>query len=102
MVNTIGAGRLMCVVGRHRAFTAMNKRKEKLRAKIGAFIQQYARKAQRGQEPNDRGYSRAIEAKLKRMRPEELDELLNGEQDDPAAPPRPGPDTGQGPLRPGM
>jgi hypothetical protein len=77
----------------------MNKRKEKLRAKIGAFMRQYARKAQRGQEPNDRGYSRALEAKLKRMRPEELDELLNGEQDDPAAQPRPGPDTGQGPLR---
>ena len=45
-------------------------------------MQQYARKAQRGQEPNDRGYSRAIEVKLKRMKPEELDELLNGEQDD--------------------
>jgi hypothetical protein len=60
----------------------MSKRKEKLRAKIGAFVQQYARKSQRGQEPNDRGYSRAIEAKIKRMKPEELDELLNGEADD--------------------
>ena len=59
--------------------TTMNKRKEKLRAKIGSFMQQYARKAQRGQELNDRGYSRAVEAKLKRMKPEELDELLNGE-----------------------
>jgi hypothetical protein len=65
----------------------MSRRKEKLQAKIGAFVQQYARKAQRGQEPNDRGYSRAIEAKLKRMKPEELDELLNGEQDDVSAPP---------------
>ncbi|HZF02188.1 MAG TPA: hypothetical protein VE344_09870 [Methylomirabilota bacterium] len=60
----------------------MNKRKEKLQAKIGAFMQQYARKSQRGQEPNDRSYSRKIEAKLKRMKPEELDELLNSEQDD--------------------
>lgn len=84
----------------------MNKRKEKLRAEIGAFMQQYARKAQRGQEPNDRGYSRAIEAKLKRMRPEELDELLNGEQDDVAAHPQHdsniGRKSGQGPLRRGM
>jgi hypothetical protein len=66
----------------------VNKRKEKLRAKIGAFMQQYTRKAQRGKEPNDRSYSRAIEAKLKRMKPEELDELLNGEEDDAANPSR--------------
>ena len=66
----------------------MNKRKEKLQAKIGAFMQQYARKSQRGQEPNDRQYSRKIEAKIKRMKPEELDELLNGEQKDASTPPR--------------
>ncbi len=64
----------------------MSKRKEKLRAEIGAFVQRYARKSQRGQEPNDRGYSRAIEAKIKRMKPEEFDELLNGEPDDFSAP----------------
>jgi hypothetical protein len=65
----------------------MNKRKEKLQAKVGAFMQQYARKSQRGQEPNDRQYSRKIEAKIKRMKPEELDELLNGEQEDVSTPP---------------
>ena len=77
----------------------MNKRKEKLRAKIGAFMQQYARKAQRGQEPNDRGYSRAIEAKLKRMPPEELDELLNGEQDDATKQPPRDSDTARNPTQ---
>ena len=85
--------------------TAMNKRKEKLRAKIGAFMQQYARKAQRGQEPNDRGYSRAIEAKLKRMKPEELDQLLNGAEDDVAVKLRSnseGGDIDQIPVRRGM
>ena len=51
-------------------------------------MQQYARKSQRGQEPNDRQYSRKIEAKINRMRPEELDELLHGEQDDVSLPPR--------------
>jgi hypothetical protein len=66
----------------------MNKRKAKLQAEAGSFMQQYARKAQRGQEPNDRGYSRKIEAKLKRMRPEELDELLHGELDDSPTPAR--------------
>lgn len=66
----------------------MNKRKQKLSSKIGAFMQQYTRKAQRGQEPNDRAYSRSIEGKLKRMKPEDFDELLNGEQDEPPVPPR--------------
>ena len=65
----------------------MSKRKEKLRAGIESFVRQYGRKAQRGQEPNDRGYSRAMEAKLKRTNPEELDELLNGEPEDFAPPP---------------
>jgi hypothetical protein len=84
----------------------MNQRKEKLKAKVGAFIQQYAREAQRGQEPNDRGYSRKIEAKLKRMKPEEFDELLNGEQDDLSTPSKPSSDTdstsGQGVPRRGF
>ena len=42
-------------------------------------MRQYQRKAQGGvSEPNDRQYSRKVEQKLKRMRPEELDELLHG------------------------
>ncbi len=49
---------------------------------IGGFLQQYQRKSQRGQEPNDRGYDREIEAKLKRMKPEEVDEILNGDLGD--------------------
>ena len=51
---------------------------------IGGFLQQYQRKSQRGQEPNDRGYDREIEAKLKRMKPEEVDEILNGDLGDVA------------------
>ena len=65
-------------------------------------MQQYARKSQRGQEPNDRQYSRKIEAKLKRMKPEELDELLNGGEEDVSTPPQQkvDPMPGQGvPLR---
>ena len=48
-------------------------------------MRQYQRKAQRGVEPNDRQYSRKVEQKLKRMRPEELDELLHGTEDEDAA-----------------
>jgi hypothetical protein len=42
-------------------------------ADVATFARSYARKAQKRQEPNDRGYSREVEQKLKRMRPEELD-----------------------------
>ena len=57
----------------------MSQRKQKMAAEIGAFMRQYQRKAHAGHDPNDRSYSRKLEAKLKRMRPEELDELLHGE-----------------------
>ncbi len=49
---------------------------------IGLFLQQYQRKAQRGAEPNDRQYDRKIERYIRRMKPEELDKVLNGEEDD--------------------
>ena len=54
----------------------MNRRKQKLASQIGEFMRQYQRKAQRGTEPNDRHYSRKVEQKLKRMPPEEFDQLL--------------------------
>ena len=65
----------------------MNDRKKKMAAQIGEFLRQYGRKTQRGVQPNDRQYSRKLEQKLKRMRPEELDELLNGSEDEEALPP---------------
>jgi hypothetical protein len=49
---------------------------------IGHFLQQYQRKAQPGAEPNDRQYDRKIERYIRRMKPEELDKVLNGEDDD--------------------
>ena len=57
----------------------MSHRKQKIATEIGAFMRQYQRKAHAGHDPNDRWYDRKLEAKLKRMRPEDLDELLNGE-----------------------
>jgi hypothetical protein len=60
----------------------VKRRKQKLAAEIGTFVRQYARKAHPGIDPNDRRYSCKIEAMVKRMRPEALDELLNGEVDD--------------------
>jgi hypothetical protein len=54
------------------------KNKKDLANVIGQFVRQYSRKAPRGGEPNDR----KIEQHIRRMRPEELDEVLNGEGDD--------------------
>jgi hypothetical protein len=51
-----------------------------LERNIGTFLRQYARKAPRGREPNDRRYDRNVEATLKRLHPEELDRLMHGER----------------------
>ena len=61
--------------------------KSRLRRNAGAFLQQYTRKAQRGKEPNDRQYDRELEQKLKQLKPEELNEVLYG--DDELPPPKP-------------
>ena len=56
--------------------------KDALAQRIGTFVQQYARKAQKGKEPNDRQYDRSIEEIIRKLKPEELDVLLNGEPDE--------------------
>ncbi len=58
------------------------KNKKDMASVIGLFLQQYQRKAQRGAEPNDRQYDRKIERYIRRMKPEELDKVLNGEEYD--------------------
>ena len=61
----------------------MSKRNKKEMAKVvGHFLQQYERKAYPNFDPNDRQYDRKIEEYIKRMKPEELDKILNGEDDD--------------------
>ncbi len=46
---------------------------------ISRFVQQYARKASKGKEPNDRQYDRKLEEKIKNLSPELLSELLSGD-----------------------
>jgi len=58
----------------------MSKRSEKLRGEVGIFLKEYARKAQKGVEPNDRGYDRKLEHEIKHMNPEELSELMSGDE----------------------
>ena len=58
------------------------KDREALSKEIGVFLQQYRRKAQKGKEPNDRSYDRGIEQIIRKLKPEDLDVLLNGEEDE--------------------
>jgi len=53
--------------------------KSALAAKLGKFVQEYGRKAQKGVEPNDRGYDRKIEQKIKNLSPDVLSQLLSGD-----------------------
>jgi len=52
--------------------------KKKIKSEYDMFAKQYARKKPKnGGDPNDRNYDRKLEEKIKRMKPEELAELLN-------------------------
>lgn len=59
-----------------------SRRTRKLEGDIGAFIKQYQRKAHAGMDPNDRGYDRKLEEKIKHMSPEELSDLMYGREED--------------------
>ena len=61
--------------------------KRTLETRIGAFLRQYRRRAHKGWDPNDRGYDREIETYLRKLRPEDLDILLNGQEDERLGPP---------------
>jgi hypothetical protein len=61
----------------------MSRKNKKLIAReIGTFLRLYGRKAQKGVEPNDRPYDPLIEHYLRRLKPEELDQMINGEDDE--------------------
>jgi hypothetical protein len=51
-------------------------------SRIGEFMRLYGRRAQRGEEPNDRRYDRKIEVQLNRMKPTDVSALINDSDDD--------------------
>ena len=56
----------------------MSKRGKKLGEELALFLKKYARKAQKGGlDPNDRHFDKKIRAIVKRLRPEELQALLD-------------------------
>jgi hypothetical protein len=61
----------------------MKARQKKLRLTLATalYLRQIGRRAQKGEEPNDRGFDRKLDEKLKRMRPEDVDALFRGEED---------------------
>ena len=61
----------------------MSKRIKRLAIDISLFLRQYARKARKGLDPNDRTYSREIEGIVKRMSPVQLDAIQRGEHEWP-------------------
>ena len=56
--------------------------KEAIGRQMGRFLRQYRRRAHKGHDPNDRSYDREIEQYIRRLKPEDLDVLLNGEADE--------------------
>jgi hypothetical protein len=50
-------------------------------AEVRVFAKQYARKAPKRGEPNDRRHEAETEKKIRRMRPEMLDRLLREDED---------------------
>jgi hypothetical protein len=50
-------------------------------AQVARFTSLYARKAQKGVEPNDRSYDREVERKVKRMSADDLDSLLRDDEE---------------------
>jgi len=57
------------------------KKKQRLTEATAHYLRQIGRKAQKGQEPNDRGFDRKLDEKLKRMRPEDVDALVRDEDE---------------------
>jgi hypothetical protein len=53
-----------------------DQKRARVAGELTTFVQQYARKAYPNWDPNDRRYDRDVEKRVKRMRPEELDQLL--------------------------
>lgn len=61
-----------------------NRKRARLAGEPGCFTQMYARKAHAGHDPNDRRYGRKVEKAMRRLRSDELSELLSGNGDEAA------------------
>ena len=62
--------------------SGMSKKRDRLKANLGAFLRQYGRRGPSRIDANDRKYSRKIEEAVNGMDPIELDRILRGENED--------------------
>jgi hypothetical protein len=63
------------------------KKRARLASDLAIYPKKAGRKAQKAQEPNDRGYDHALQRKLRRMRPQDVDALMrDGDDDTPSTP----------------
>lgn len=56
-------------------------RRDREAAEIDLYLRQVARPAQKGKDPNDRRHDRDIERKMRRLKPQALDALLNADEE---------------------
>jgi hypothetical protein len=61
-----------------------NRKRDRLAGELGCFVQKYARRSHAGHDPNDRRYDRKVEKAMRRLRSDELSELLSGDGDEAA------------------
>jgi hypothetical protein len=65
----------------------VSRRRKRLSAEVGGFMKKYGRKKHPNRsDPNDRGYDHELERELKRLSPEELDDLLHEDSEGDSAP----------------
>jgi hypothetical protein len=63
-------------------YSVSRKNKKLIAREMGTFLRLYGRNAQKGVEPNDRPFDPLIAYSLRRMKPEQLDEMINGAEDE--------------------
>lgn len=57
-------------------------KRQRLSDATARYLRQIGRQAQKGVEPNDRRFDHKLDEKLKRMRPEDVDALFRGEDEE--------------------
>jgi hypothetical protein len=65
----------------------MTRRLRRLQAKVATHTKLASRKHKNTPDPNDRPYDVTFQKSLRRMKPEQLDELLHGDTDESSSRP---------------
>ena len=69
----------MSIIGGDRPHKKRRQKRNLTEADVGLFLRQHSRNAHPGHDPNDRHYNRQVEKKIKRMKAEDLERLIRGD-----------------------